>query len=62
MTAKLNFTNDRAPVNEHEWQTQPATISAGAINAELPSNEITAWFLTVTDDRNATISSEVFFK
>jgi len=62
VTATLNFTTDQAAVNEHDWQSQPATTSDGAIAAELPSKEITAWFLTVTDDRNATISSEVFFK
>jgi dienelactone hydrolase len=62
VTASLNFTADHKPVNEHEWQTLPATIGDGTIVAELPSQEITAWFLTVTDDRNTTISSEVFFK
>jgi dienelactone hydrolase len=62
VTAKLNFTTDHAPVNEHEWQTQPATISDRTIVTDLPSKEVTAWFLTVTDDHNATISSEVFFK
>jgi PhoPQ-activated pathogenicity-related protein len=62
VTATLNFTTDQAAVNEHEWQSQPATISDGAINAELPSKEIKAWFLTITDDHSATTSSEVFFK
>jgi dienelactone hydrolase len=62
LTAKLNYTTDHAEVNAHEWQSQPATVSDGAIVAELPTKEITAWFLTVTDDHNATTSSEVFFK
>jgi dienelactone hydrolase len=62
VTAALNFTTDQAAVNEHEWQSEPATINDGIIVAELPSKEITAWFLTVTDDCNATTSTEVFFK
>ena len=62
VTANLHYTSDHSAVNEHEWQSQPAAANDGSIAAELPSKEITAWFLTVTDDRNATVSSDVYFK
>jgi copper(I)-binding protein len=62
VTAKLNYTSDHGPVNAREWQSVNATVSDGTIVAELPSKEVTAWFLTVTDKRNATISSEVFLE
>jgi dienelactone hydrolase len=62
VTAKLNYTSDHGPVNAREWQSVAATVSDGTIVAELPSKEVTAWFLTVTDKRNATISSEVFLE
>ncbi len=62
VTAKLNFTSDHGPFDKREWNSQPTSVEGGTITAELPSQEITAWFITVTDDRNATVSSEVFFK
>ena len=62
ITAKLNYTSDHAAINAREWQSVPATVADGKITAELPTKEVTVWFLTITDERNATVSSEVFFK
>jgi dienelactone hydrolase len=63
VTGKLNFTSDQGDFEKREWQSQPATIRDDAAIAELPSETtVTAWFLTITDEHNATISSEVFFK
>jgi cephalosporin-C deacetylase-like acetyl esterase len=58
--AMLNFTTDHNAVNAHAWQSIPAKFRQGTITGELPAGDITAWFLTVTDNRNVTVSSEVF--
>jgi dienelactone hydrolase len=62
VTAKLSFTSDQGDFEKREWQSQPATVDGERISAELPSQEIAAWFITITDDRDSTVSSEIYFK
>ena len=62
LTARLNYTTGEGAFKDREWQSQPADVKDGTVSATLPSQATTGWFLTVTDDHNATISSEVFFK
>jgi dienelactone hydrolase len=63
VTAKLNFTRDQGDFEKREWQSLQLRVSGDTVFADLPSEkEITAWFLTITDDHNATVSSEVFFE
>ncbi len=62
LTAQLNYTSDQGPFKDRKWHSVPAEVSDGKIMAKLPSQKLTAWFLTVTDDRNATVSSKVFFE
>jgi len=41
------------------WTEKPATIKQNIITAERPPTNTTAWFLTVTDERNSMVSSEI---
>ena len=62
LTANLHFTKDADDFSGRIWQTSAATIVDDKVSADAVSSDATAWFITITDDRNATVSSEVFFK
>ncbi len=58
-SAALHFTTDTAAINKRMWQTAPAKIAEGRIMCPAPPADTTAWFFTVTDERDATLSSRV---
>ncbi|MBN2269738.1 MAG: alpha/beta fold hydrolase [Sedimentisphaerales bacterium] len=60
-SAHLHYTTGTTLINKLQWQTIPATIEAEQIVAPAPPNEATIWFLTVTDNRQAVVSSELTF-
>jgi hypothetical protein len=49
------------PVNKLDWESVPARVEGKFIISPTPPDEATIWFLTVTDSRGATISSELVF-
>ena len=57
--AALHFTTDTTAINKRAWQTKPAKVEGEAITAESPPADATAWFVTVTDERGAIVSSRV---
>lgn len=57
--ATLHFSTDSGAINKRSWQDRPATIEDAMIVVEAPPAEATAWFLTVTDERGAIVSSRV---
>ena len=57
--AALHFTTDDSAINKREWQSKPAKIEGDSITVESPPAEATAWFITVTDERGATVSTRV---
>lgn len=57
--AKLNYTTDTGLRSKRVWKTVPATISGKSITAPKPPAEANAWFITVTDERDAMVSTEV---
>jgi hypothetical protein len=61
VSASLIYTTQTGPINKRQWQTVPAEIQGKRITAKAPPQEATIWFLTVTDSRNAVISSELVF-
>ncbi len=61
-SAALHYTTDSGPRSKRTWQTVPATIQDNLAKAPSPPAEANTWFFTVTDDREATVSSEVIFK
>jgi dienelactone hydrolase len=60
-SAKLNFTNEKGPINKRIWHTQSITMNNDCIRISSLPIETTAWYVTVADDRDATVSSEVYF-
>jgi len=61
VSASLIYTTQTGPINKRQWQTVPAEVQGRRITAKAPPQEATIWFLTVTDSRNAVISSELVF-
>ena len=60
--AEMHFTNDAGPMMKWDWHTQPATVLNQLVATDAPSGDATAWFITITDACNVTVSSEVLFK
>jgi dienelactone hydrolase len=57
--AALHRTSEGGPINKRTWRTLSATIEDNVVVAEAPPAETTAWFITVTDERGAIVSSRV---
>ncbi|MBC7816879.1 MAG: acylamino acid-releasing protein, partial [Planctomycetaceae bacterium] len=57
--AALHYTTDGDAINKRTWKTTVATIDGSTITAESAPAEATVWFLTVTDERDAVISSRI---
>ncbi len=57
--ATLNYTEDKlsGDVGQRTWSSKPATVNDKTITVEAPPSSSTAWFLTVTDDRETLVSS-----
>jgi dienelactone hydrolase len=58
--ASLHYASGSGPINTREWTTVPAVIEDAGIAAALPE-DAAVWFLTATDERDLTVSSEVVF-
>ncbi len=56
--AALHFTTDTGAWKERKWQTQPAKVEGTTITANLPEARPLVYFLTLTDERKATVSTE----
>ena len=59
--ASLHYASGSGPINKREWTTVPAMVKDAQITAALPP-DASVWFLTVTDARDLTVSSEVVFE
>ncbi len=60
--AELHYTTDTGPRSARNWTTVPAFITGHTITASAPPKEANTWFLTLTDTRNATVSTEIQFQ
>ena len=60
VSAKLNYTTATGNNPSRKWLSAPARIEAKSILADLPPGA-KIWNFTVTDDRGATVSSELVF-
>ena len=54
----LHYTTDTGIWKERMWQTVDAAITAGTVAAELPADRPIAYYLSVTDSREAMVSTE----
>ncbi len=59
VSAALHFTTDAGAINKRKWQTAPARIDGNHITAKAPPANATAWFITASDSRQATLSTPV---
>ncbi len=60
--AELHWAGGSEPINQRAWITRPAQIHGDRIEAETPPNEADMWFLTVSDERDAVVSSRIVFR
>lgn len=58
MRAAIHYTGDTGPWQQRAWCSMPARIEAGRVIGELPDRRPLVCFLTVTDERDATVSTE----
>ncbi len=59
--AALHWTTETTAINKRNWQTAAAKIDGNTIVTDAPPADATAWFITVTDERGAIVSSRVVF-
>ncbi len=59
--AELNYTTDTGLRSKREWKSVLATIKGGTITTPKPPAEANTWFITVTDERDAMVSTVVEF-
>jgi hypothetical protein len=60
-SANLHYTTGTKPINKLDWESVPARVEGKFIVSDAPPDEATIWFLTVTDSREAIVSSELVF-
>ncbi len=60
-SACLCYTIHTARRAERKWETVPAKIEGNTVSVARPPSEANTWFLTVTDERDAMVSSTVQF-
>jgi cephalosporin-C deacetylase-like acetyl esterase len=60
-SAQLHYTTGSEPINKLDWQSLPARIEAKYLISPAIPDDATLWFLTVTDDRGAIVSSALTF-
>jgi hypothetical protein len=58
---ELNYTTDTGLRSKRSWKSVPATITGNTITAPKPPADANTWFITVTDERDAMVSTPVQF-
>jgi dienelactone hydrolase len=61
ISANLNYTTGAMPFNKLDWESMPSRVEGQFIISHTPPDKATIWFLTVTDSREAIVSSELVF-
>jgi dienelactone hydrolase len=55
---QLHYTSDSGPWQERTWHSVEAKVGAEAVEAHLPDNRPLVYYLSVTDQRDAMVSTE----
>lgn len=58
-SAALHFTSDTGLRSKREWKTLPARIGQGVVIAPKPPADANTWFISLTDERGAMVTSTV---
>ncbi|MCX6854274.1 MAG: prolyl oligopeptidase family serine peptidase [Verrucomicrobia bacterium] len=61
-SAAMNYTTDKGPRSKRKWTTAPATISGDVVTASMPPANANTWFISITDERGAMVTTPVQFK
>lgn len=61
-SASLHFTTETGLRSQRTWQALPAAIHAGVITAPKPPAEANTWFIALTDQRGAMVTTAVHFQ
>jgi dienelactone hydrolase len=59
--AALHFTTDTGLRSKRTWQSTPATIADGVVTASRPPADANTWFVSLTDERGAMVTTTVQF-
>jgi hypothetical protein len=59
--AKLNYTTDVGLRSKRTWKSVPATATGTTITAPKPPADANTWYVEVTDERGAMVSTTVQF-
>jgi cephalosporin-C deacetylase-like acetyl esterase len=57
-SAALCWTTDTGAWEKRRWRSKALTVGDGVVKGELPEGRPVVWFVTLTDERKATVSSE----
>lgn len=57
-SATLHYTTDEGPWYKRKWEKIPATLSKNKVEATLPVDKGIVYFLSITDERGAVVSTE----
>ena len=57
-SAALHFTTGEGAPKDRKWESAPATVDGRRVHAPAPANA-SMWYLSVTDDRGAMVSSDL---
>ncbi|MFM7318379.1 MAG: alpha/beta hydrolase family protein, partial [bacterium] len=61
-SAQLHYTIDTGRRSDRKWITIDAKIGNDEITAPIPPTEANTWFMTLTDERGAMVSSPIRFR
>jgi hypothetical protein len=61
-SAALHFTTDSGLRSNREWKNLPAQIEKGIVTAPKPPADANTWFISLTDERGAMVTSTVQFQ
>lgn len=62
ISATLHYTTDTGLRSRREWKNLPAQIGKGVVTAPKPPADANTWFIALTDDRGAMVTSTVQFQ
>jgi dienelactone hydrolase len=61
-SAELHYTTDTGPRSERSWHRLSAEITKDAVIAPQPPSDVNTWFIAVTDERGAMVTSGIKFR
>lgn len=61
-SAQLHYTTDSGLRSKRTWKAVPATLGEGAITVAKPPAEANTWFIALTDERGAMVTTPIQFQ